>query len=193
MTVSDRPDAGAYSLLNTKGQGVFTCYQSAVWQKDDLNIQQVLGIQSKQDTVEVNKNDYSIFDQQTLSNITHLYSNYPAGYSTSTDAIGFSTPDWYYEFSFTNPSQATNQNTFVISVNTQANSSNQSSSTTTSTSNISVAGMQKYTDSNFGFSFWYPSSWTVQQVSPKFNPFSGGTVNQVITVGSSINTQTVAV
>jgi hypothetical protein len=27
----------------------------------------------------------------------------------------------------------------------------------------SVAGMSEYTDSNFGFSFWYPSSWQVQQ------------------------------
>ncbi|MCE9541180.1 hypothetical protein K8R03_01320 [Candidatus Kaiserbacteria bacterium] len=30
---------------------------------------------------------------------------------------------------------------------------------------ISVSGMSKYTDSDFGFSFWYPSGWTVN--SPK--------------------------
>jgi|GEM_PF-6225815 len=26
---------------------------------------------------------------------------------------------------------------------------------------VSVPGMSKYTDSNFGFSFWYPSGWTI--------------------------------
>ena len=31
-------------------------------------------------------------------------------------------------------------------------------------SSISVPGMSKYTDSDFGFSFWYPSGWTVSHV-----------------------------
>lgn len=30
---------------------------------------------------------------------------------------------------------------------------------------ISVLGMTKYTDSDFGFSFWYPSSWKVDDMS----------------------------
>lgn len=30
---------------------------------------------------------------------------------------------------------------------------------------ISVPGMEKYTDSDFGFSFWYPSGWTVTNLS----------------------------
>lgn len=30
---------------------------------------------------------------------------------------------------------------------------------------VSVAGMSKYTDTDFGFSFWYPSGWTVTNVS----------------------------
>jgi|GEM_PF-5010106 hypothetical protein len=29
---------------------------------------------------------------------------------------------------------------------------------------VSVPGMSKYTDSDFGFSFWYPSGWTVSDV-----------------------------
>jgi hypothetical protein len=31
------------------------------------------------------------------------------------------------------------------------------------TSAISVSGMSKYTDPDFGFSFWYPSTWTITQ------------------------------
>lgn len=35
----------------------------------------------------------------------------------------------------------------------------------TSQSSISVPGMTKYTDADFGFSFWYPSGWTVTSAS----------------------------
>ena len=40
-----------------------------------------------------------------------------------------------------------------------------------------TAGMQKYTDSNFGFSFWYPNTWQIED-SKINNPniYSGGTV-----------------
>jgi hypothetical protein len=41
---------------------------------------------------------------------------------------------------------------------------------TTPATGISVAGMQKFTDSAFGFSFWYPSTWTITK-SPKNPPF----------------------
>lgn len=34
-----------------------------------------------------------------------------------------------------------------------------------SESDISVPGMSKYTDSDFGFSFWYPSGWKVTNIS----------------------------
>jgi hypothetical protein len=48
----------------------------------------------------------------------------------------------------------------------------------------SVAGMSKYTDVNFGFSFWYPSSWTVSDNSSSLagddQPLAGfGIANQV--------------
>jgi hypothetical protein len=38
-----------------------------------------------------------------------------------------------------------------------------------SSQSVSVAGMQEYTDSNFGFSFWYPDTWTV--TTPTNAPF----------------------
>ncbi len=34
---------------------------------------------------------------------------------------------------------------------------------TSSTTGVSVLGMSKYTDADFGFSFWYPSGWKLQQ------------------------------
>jgi hypothetical protein len=34
-----------------------------------------------------------------------------------------------------------------------------------STSTISVSGMSQYIDSSFGFSFWYPSSWILAQIT----------------------------
>ena len=47
-------------------------------------------------------------------------------------------------------------------------------------SQISVPGMSKYTDSGFGFSFWYPTSWKLTQ-RPVTDPtgygwFQGGTI-----------------
>jgi hypothetical protein len=47
-------------------------------------------------------------------------------------------------------------------------------------SQISVPGMSRYTDSGFGFSFWYPTSWKVTQ-RPVTDPtdsgwFQGGTI-----------------
>lgn len=40
-----------------------------------------------------------------------------------------------------------------------------STSPTPTTDAISVSGMSKYTDSDFGFSFWYPSDWLVSKES----------------------------
>jgi hypothetical protein len=38
--------------------------------------------------------------------------------------------------------------------------------------NISVAGMKQYTDSTFGFSFWYPASMQVTKTQPQSNSSS---------------------
>ncbi len=48
---------------------------------------------------------------------------------------------------------------------------------------VSVAGMRQYTDTKFGFSFWYPDNWTVTvPVNPPFGAqLQGGTV--VATLG----------
>jgi len=50
---------------------------------------------------------------------------------------------------------------------------------------IKVAGMQKYTDSDFGFSFWYPGSWDIIHGSVNNyteNTYTGGTIVRTITV-----------
>lgn len=52
---------------------------------------------------------------------------------------------------------------------------------------IAVAGMKQYTDSNFGFSFWYPSSWTVQNGSIQ-DTYVGGTVQKTLVVSPDSNT-----
>ncbi len=56
----------------------------------------------------------------------------------------------------------------------------------TVTSSISVQGMSKYTDSNFGFSFWYPSQWKVSELAVT-NPtedgwFQDGSVVKIFSV-----------
>lgn len=51
---------------------------------------------------------------------------------------------------------------------------------------ITVSGMQKYTDSSFGFSFWYPASWIVQDGVISDN-YAGGNVQKTITISSSPN------
>lgn len=44
-----------------------------------------------------------------------------------------------------------------------------------------VPGMQKYTDSDFGFSFWYPSGWVITTQSPvSTGTYAGGTVTRRI-------------
>lgn len=49
---------------------------------------------------------------------------------------------------------------------------------------ISVPGMQQYTDVSFGFSFWYPSTWTVTEgtYDKDRHPYSGGTVIKSLVV-----------
>ena len=65
----------------------------------------------------VNKNNYLVFDQKTLSSISQMYSAQNRGYRKGSETIGFQTNDWIYEFSFLNPAQNKNQDSFVISVN----------------------------------------------------------------------------
>jgi hypothetical protein len=49
---------------------------------------------------------------------------------------------------------------------------------------VSVPGMSKYTDSDFSFSFWYPSGWKVSDVSVPVALTYGGTVVKRIEVAS---------
>lgn len=55
---------------------------------------------------------------------------------------------------------------------------------------ISVLGMRQYTDSSFGFSFWYPSSMQVTKTQPQLN--SGSSVNDS-TIMNGPNTQILGV
>ncbi|MDO8604009.1 MAG: hypothetical protein Q7K40_01185, partial [bacterium] len=54
---------------------------------------------------------------------------------------------------------------------------------TTNTS-TSVPGMSQYTDTDFGFSFWYPSGWTVKQIptGSTFISYPGGTVSKAFSI-----------
>ena len=64
------------------------------------------------------------------------------------------------------------------------------------TPTISVPGMSTYTDSDFGFSFWYPSGWTVTAVpasSHQIYAYPGGTVTKQLTVRSNVNPNDVIV
>jgi len=73
-------------------------------------------------------------------------------------------------------------NTQTPPISTQSISQSPTNNPTNSTTNkISVAGMKQYTDSNFGFSFYYPSTWTVQSITTK-NNYTGGTVQKTLTI-----------
>ena len=53
---------------------------------------------------------------------------------------------------------------------------------------LSVPGMSKYTDSAFGFSFWYPSEWTVSTESNSgVNTYPNGSYEGVISIRSNAN------
>jgi hypothetical protein len=53
------------------------------------------------------------------------------------------------------------KSTSQVSIVQLASTTVQTQSSTPVSQTVSVSGMSEYTDSNFGFSFWYPSSWTV--------------------------------
>ncbi len=64
----------------------------------------------------VNPDDYGIFDQQTLPYIPKLYLETEKPFAPGSVELGFQSKSWLYDFYFTNPEQATNQNSFIISV-----------------------------------------------------------------------------
>lgn len=70
-----------------------------------------------------------------------------------------------------------------------ASSTTQTASSETA---ISVPGMSKYTDSDFGFSFWYPTSLQVKTV-PVQNPnlYEGGTIKKSLEVSKDQKTFTI--
>src|SRR3990167_292494 len=57
------------------------------------------------------------------------------------------------------------------------------STVTQTQATVSVPGMQKYTDADFGFSFWYPSTWTVKSVGTWEGSWGDGTTVKRIVVG----------
>ncbi len=73
--------------------------------------------------------------------------------------------------------QAVGQATQMLSANPQGVSSGKSDDGA-----ISVSGMTKYTDSDFGFSFWYPSGWSVSSQSIDVTMFGGGTVSKQLVI-----------
>jgi hypothetical protein len=58
---------------------------------------------------------------------------------------------------------------------------------------VSVPGMTKYTDSDFGFSFWYPSGWTIKnEISIPWSAF-GGELKDELTIRDSSGTPVIHV
>lgn len=81
------------------------------------------------------------------------------------------------------PSSATNtsvSNTTLPNPTPTPTSTSQPTPKQIITTPISVSGMSKHTDTDFGFSFWYPSGWTIMESAityPDYYSFlSGGTV-----------------
>ena len=62
------------------------------------------------------------------------------------------------------------------------------SSSAANASPTAVAGMQEYTDTNLGYSFWYPATWNLNtNASGGISALSGGVVTQTLAVGSAGN------
>ena len=70
-------------------------------------------------------------------------------------------------------------------------------SSNTNLSSISVPGMSEYTDSDFGFSFWYPSSWSVTpttvQSANDNGWFQGGAVMKTLSIHGDQNSDGVTI
>lgn len=58
----------------------------------------------------------------------------------------------------------------------------------TNNGSVTVNGMTKYTDTNLGYSFWYPNNWTVTTVSSGgISALSGGSITQTLAVSPTNN------
>jgi len=79
------------------------------------DVSRVIQVQADK-SQEVNKNDYLVFDAQTLSLISKLYASKNYGYTAGSEVVGFENNGWIYALYFLNPDQARNQNSFEISV-----------------------------------------------------------------------------
>jgi len=70
---------------------------------------------------------------------------------------------YWYQQSLETPQPVSLPQTYQqTSTTAVSQASTNKTSVQTSAQSISVPGMSEYTDSNFGFSFWYPSSWSVK-------------------------------
>ncbi len=66
--------------------------------------------------LEVNPKDYGVFDSSTQELISKLYLGTEKPLPAGQIEIGFQEKDWMYDIAFPNATQATNQNSYAISV-----------------------------------------------------------------------------
>jgi hypothetical protein len=58
--------------------------------------------------------------------------------------------------------------------------------TSTASTTVGVVGMVEYTDTAFGFSFWYPNTWQVKELTGSDNStIKGGTVVKTLGIGDT--------
>jgi hypothetical protein len=75
---------------------------------------------------------------------------------------------------------------------TQNNATSSTQTNSNSNSNeIAVAGMSKYTDGDFGFSFWYPSSWQVKILDNTHGNIIHGKLAKILQIGPDITLEEV--
>lgn len=54
---------------------------------------------------------------------------------------------------------------------------------------VQVDGMSKYTESSFGYTFWYPNTWTVSEVGVQNpNMYGGGIVQKTLKISNGVKT-----
>ena len=73
-----------------------------------------------------------------------------------------------------------------INISTKADIKSASPKTVVVNQELSVTGMEKYTDSVFGYSFWYPSSWVVNENTNVNlgNIYTDGVITKETTIAS---------
>ena len=88
------------------------------------------------------------------------------------------------ELPLDNASQTITEVTNIPVFNASAQSSSDQSAVSGQTG--SVSGMSQYTDSDFGFSFWYPSDWLIRPASVQYpHDYSDGTIVNQLFMGVS--------